>query len=427
MRALNSGNSRLWISAALMGVMSLLVAKPLPAQEADQQYTVLPYDALLKRDKDIPKILRGDKEWPLEPNKKYFRDYFNNFVFAAMTLPENVDKLPELRREFYKEIWRTRELETVYPFVNEVTIDAMRKFLIPTNNFHPAVQYNAILIVGDLDEGPRSITGRQIKPVPWPGAVSTLIACATRDQFPDHIKAGAMIGLARHAQLGLPSESRESVIAAMMQLLKEKDPPEGRDREVHDWIRRRACDVLADAGQTGGDNGVPILLIACMNDPNATLAFRCSAARALGKLRYEGNLGINTKQLSDGLGELSVAVCIDAKKKADSAGADNAARLAAARLLQLKSGFAAPAQIAEPAEKDFAKNIYTEVDSMLGNLQQGAEPVAALDKGLSALAKLTGKAVPTATSAKTEEVATEKPAETEKPPMSIPLGGDDPF
>ena len=54
-------------------------------------------------------------------------------------------------------------------------------------------------------------------------------------------------------------------------------------------------------------------------------AFRCSAAQALGKLRYEGALGIETNKLAAGMGDLALAVCNDTKAKAKATAGVNVA------------------------------------------------------------------------------------------------------
>ena len=398
------------------------------AQEAATEHKVLPFDESLKRDLNIPKILRGDSDWKIADHLDFFTRYFNTYTFAEMTQPENISRLPELRQTFYKKAWLAKDVEA-FKKLNEVTLKAMQDFVNPRNNFHPAVQYNAAIILGDLDASPRGFGARIPKPVPWPGAVKTLVACATLPAFPDHVRAAALIGLERQAEHGLNAENREAIAAAMRQVVQEKTPPAGRDRDAHDWMRRRACSILGNVGQTGGDNNIPILLIDTMNDPQATLAYRCSAAQALGKLKYEGALGIDAKKLAGGMGDLTLAVCNDAKQRANSAGEDLIARQAALRLNQLKTGLAAPTAVGGDEEKSLAKDVTSKLDVLLKELQSGAGATESLDRTSRELAQRLGKAAPAAVEKATPETtpgSSASPAE-KQPPAADPFGGADPF
>jgi hypothetical protein len=406
---------------------------PVVAQEAKKKYNVLQFDEKLKRDLDIAKILRGDDGWKIADHKEYVKRYLNTYTFAEMTLPESLQHLPELRQDFFKKIWRAKDMDA-YRFVNETTLETMQNLVNPKNNFHPVVQYNAALILGDLDNEPRSYGGRQPKPVPWAGAMKTLILCATLPVFPDHVKAAALIGLHRQAEFGLTPDNRDSITNAMRLVIQEKTPPPGRDREVHDWMRRRACEVLGFAGQVGGDNNVPILLIDAMNDPQATLAFRCSAAAALGKLRYEGALGIDTKKLSSGMSELALIVCNDAKARAKATEVGNVGELianqASVRLTQLKTGFTAPSIVGGDEDKSLSKDISSQVELLLAELQTGNVLTDGFDDATKQIAIRLGKAeapveqTPAATEASPGTPETEKPAPAAIP---IPFGGPDPF
>jgi hypothetical protein len=423
----------LLLLCAAMAVPTLTMSKSVIAQEAAaKKYNVLPFDPALKRDLNIPRIGRGDDGWKIADHRPYVEQYLNTYTFAEMTLPENVQRLPELRQLFFKKIWQAKDMEA-YKAVNEITLKAMQNLVNPKNNFHPAVQYNAILLLGDLDNEPRTAGGRQAKPVPWAGAMDTLIKCATLSAFPDHVRAGALIGLERQAEFGLTPDNRDSITSAARLIIQEKTPPQGRNREVHDWMRRRACEILGFAGQVGGDNNVPILLIDAMNDPQATLAFRCSAAHALGKLRYEGALGIDTKKLSAGMGDLALAICNETKAKAktteDTDIAQLVARQASVRLSQLKTGFVAPTTIGGAEDISLAKDVSTQVELLLTDLQSGKVSPTVLDDTTHQIALRLGKAVAPAVTPEAAPSATTPgtPTPAKEATPAIPDPGDDAF
>lgn len=412
-RHLPSRFALLLIPCAAIALTALVMPKTVLAQEAAaKKYNVLPFDPAMKRDLNVPRILRGDDGWKITENpehRKYLEQYLNTYTFAEMTLPENVQRLPELRQLFFKKIWQAKD-SAAYQAVNQITHDTMLLLFNPSKNFHPAVQYNAILLLGELDVAPRTAGGRQEKPVAWPGALDWIIKCATATSLPDHIRAGALIGLKRQAEFGLTPNNRNSIADAALLVIQEK-MPQGGNREVHDWMRRRACEILGFAGVTGGANNVPNVLIAAMNDPQATLAFRCSAAQALGKLSYQGGaLGIETAKLSSGLGDLALAICNDTKAKAktavDPSIAELVARQASMRLSQLKTGFVAPATIGEDGDKSLAKDVSTQVELLLADMKSGNITSTVLDEATHQIALRMGKAV----------AAPEKTAPTEATP-----------
>lgn len=426
-RHLPSRFALLLIPCAAIALTALAMPKSVLAQEAAaKKYNVLPFDPAMKRDLNVPRILRGDDGWKIEDKPEldeYLKQYLTTYIFAEMTLPENVQRLPELRQLFFKKIWQAKNLKA-YEAVNKITHDTVFMLFNPSKNFHPAVQYNAILLLGELDVAPRAAGGRQEKPVAWPGALELLIKCATATSLPDHIRAGALIGLERHAEFGLTPDNRDSIANTALLVIQEKIP-QGRSREVHDWMRRRACEILGLAGVTGGANNVPNVLIAAMNDPQATLAFRCCAADALGKLRYQGGaLGIETAKLSAGLGDLALAICNDTKAKAktavDPSIAELIARQASMRLGQLKTGFIAPATIGEDGDKSLAKDVSTQVELLLADMKSGNITSTVLDEATHQIALRMGKAV----------AAPEKTAPTEATPgtptAETPSAGQEP-
>jgi hypothetical protein len=56
------------------------------------------------------------------------------------------------------------------------------------------------------------------------------------------------------------------------------------------WMRGQAADILGTVGSLGKSGTVPTALLTMLADEELPLIIRGKAARALGKLKYEGNL-----------------------------------------------------------------------------------------------------------------------------------------
>ena len=80
-----------------------------------------------------------------------------------------------------------------------MTFKAMGEIVGAHAPAHPAVRYNAILIIGQLD---RNTPERQPpEPLPAAEAADGIVNSATTDKrFPPSVILGAIIGLDRHAQ-----------------------------------------------------------------------------------------------------------------------------------------------------------------------------------------------------------------------------------
>ena len=86
-----------------------------------------------------------------------------------------------------------------------LTMGAMRK--IARENFHPAVRYNASLVLGMLDEKYPQGGGNAAPPVVLSTATNELLELLESNEFNDvkvhpSVKVGALQGLERHVQFG---------------------------------------------------------------------------------------------------------------------------------------------------------------------------------------------------------------------------------
>ena len=181
---------------------------------------------------------------------------------------------------------------------NKLTLDFMDR--VANDNYHPVVRVNAMLMIADLNE-------TDPNGAPWKNALPSLLKAASDPKMIDAVRDEALRGLVRHAKSGISPELRGQITSAMLAIIDKHIPPAGRTQEGHDWICRRAIDVLTALGDAGPNGAVPQSLIAIVNDQAASISIRCAAAEALGMLKITPPKEVDVMALAKSLGRLAVA------------------------------------------------------------------------------------------------------------------------
>jgi len=338
------------------------------AEDQDDGFQQLPYDPMLaKLGFKVRKVNNG--QMPLEGFEEEYKQYFRDFVFAEWTLPEQRTEIPKLRLKFYRSFLWTTKPPQVRKFLNDHT----RRFMIDliVGEFHPVVQYNAVLTIGRLYAQQPVDRGDEAPIRPDPAATNTLIGAFQSGRTSDLIKAGALRGLKHHIELGpttIPAEYREKLRRAMLEMVRQ-EPVEGRDIEVHDWFRRGACEILGAIGQPGGSNEVPQALIVLLSQPDASIAVRCAATEALGDLRYDSKLNIDSDALAKGLARLASDALSDGIRKTSLQGAEMARRTVAYQFQCLDGSTPALAKLLTAEQKETEEAFKATVTATLDVVQ----------------------------------------------------------
>ncbi len=171
------------------------------------------------------------------------------------------------------------------------------------------VRYNAMLIYGELNsqEAPPVGVG---KASPLPAAFPLLLSTYQDDQVPAAIRVAALIGLHRHASLGIADKNaRDALRAEMVKTFTEQQPPKNATSEAHDWLRMRAAEALGYLGTTGTapeNTDVLAALLATINNKSANFALRAEAARAMQMMDFSVPANINTPLVARALAGLVV-------------------------------------------------------------------------------------------------------------------------
>ena len=219
-------------------------------------------------------------------------EYFNQYYFPAMTRtgPDELRALGDLRYNLFKRfLWATTN-EEYQRDLTMAALQAMGKVVTANPPYHPAVRYNAILIIGMLDQ--QYAIENQRPPTPLAAATTALtkiVDRASTDQFPPPVTLGALVGLERHTRYKdkLDPAAIEAISAALLKLVNEEKPIQEMDRDTFAWLQLRAAGVLAQIGSVGKNNGVHDGIIKLV-EKFKSLDDRAAAAALLAKIKYEG-------------------------------------------------------------------------------------------------------------------------------------------
>jgi len=211
-------------------------------------------------------------------------------------------------------------------------------------NVVPSTRYNAILAAGQLVSEPRQGN----PPVAYPAALTYLIEVYQEPDAPHYLKYGALLGIVRHAIIGIDADKQDRVI----DLLLETATTEFEAGEVTldsiplepavwDWFRQTALDGLTALKTVGTDGRVVTELLSLINRKSLELEdlsgsqgmltredwgqsrraseLASKAAKTLGDLGYTSEIDIDAKKMTDTFIRLTKAVCdIEYKMAMDS-------------------------------------------------------------------------------------------------------------
>ncbi len=243
--------------------------------------------------------------------------YLKKSFFPSMTL---------FTDEALMELASSRE-DLIGNWIPQATNPAVREYLVEQAlffargmarlNFHPAVRYNAVLMLGGLDQQSATATAPA---VPLVKATQELLELIEQEQFnkipvPESVKLGALIGLERHSRLGIDPSLKERTTKAMLKVAG-SETPEDVDSNVHDWLRRTAAQVLANLSAQGPTKEVQAALTALIADKKVGLDERTGTAAALTRITYPAGADIDGAAATNAVAQLTLDVITDAAKLA---------------------------------------------------------------------------------------------------------------
>lgn len=277
-------------------LLALVAVASLATAAAAQEFRTDPVNAEAKRNITVAQIaVKNPARYTADKAK--FEEYFTKCYFPEMTQTDAdiLARLGDARYKLFNQyLWETTNPD-LQSDLTALALKAMAGIVTAENpSYHPAVRYNAILIIGMLDEQYAVDAGANSKPPkPLPKATTALTTivdrATTTDKFPPPVILGALIGLERHAQFrdALAPGAADAMTAALVKLVNNEKPIQEMDREAYSWMRLRAASALAQLGGVGAKNEVHDALIELIGDFKS-LDDRCASAALLEKLKYDG-------------------------------------------------------------------------------------------------------------------------------------------
>lgn len=258
---------------------------------------------------------------PFAGNSDKFKLYYTGYVFRGFTQISQLNKLPEKRKEIADDLRRAGvKSKEIHDALLADTEKYMKLFVSSTTrNWHPAVRFNAMLVIGDLNADEQGVQVQNVPSRfsnPLPTALDFLVTEYQKPTQLDSVKLAALIGILRHAQLDwtrpeanrIPAAKRQELTQLMLALVEAKDPPAGRTLEGHVWLQRRGIDILAALGLVGTNDRVNQAISAIIKNHDADLALRCTAAEALGKTLVKPTVKANLDPAKESLQLVSLLV-----------------------------------------------------------------------------------------------------------------------
>lgn len=290
-----------------------------------QNYQSIKMDAdALKLSRKGSSIKRSLKNGLSEPeDRQEFQQFFDKYYFPQMTQssPQALGELGELRADLFKQfIWQAP------PAIQKELTEKAFKFARGAlgARFHPAVKYNAVLVLGDLDAQyaiESSANRRPPKPLPQANALlCRIVELSVKGQgnVAHSLQSAAMIGLKRHVKYfaSLPTKEKQATAKALMAAVKQTKFPVEVDQEVRDWLRLQAAEAISLLG-TPGRNGVFVnAVLEVAKDDKTSLENRCLGVSYLKNCGIKQQTPFDAKLAIETLKLLAAAVAKEERKVA---------------------------------------------------------------------------------------------------------------
>ncbi len=295
------------LMALLMAAATLAVSASASAQE---DFSDLIRDLGRQKQairRDMGTSVTSSGRFESNDQRTKFLDYYR-VTLQMMQVPGYESELPSDRRTILRELQRfgNNPSRDAFNALVQLLSEELPK-LIHNDKQSLPVRYNAILLLGSLNAQEAPPT-RITKPVPLPAAFTTLLTIFQDEQLPAVLRVGALIGLHRHASLGIGEKpQRDALRAAMLKAYTQAQPPSKVSQQAHNWIKIRAVEVLGYLGTTGStpeSAEVVAAIMATINDSNADWVLRAESARALQSLDFNAPAGLNTPLIARSLARM---------------------------------------------------------------------------------------------------------------------------
>ena len=340
-----------------------------------------------------------------------FTEFFNDYYLQLFARPDDhtaTDRLPlnKLRIELRTRFFGGGKSGAPYNRLNELTFQMMKAII--AGDFPISVKYNAMLVIGDLNETEfDAAVNARLRP--WPKALDFMVKALKSNKVEDYLRVPALIGIMRHAELHpkepMPADLRPLVTKTLTELLAQQTPPNTREPSAQAYLRCLAAQALGSMGESGaeGGNEVLSLLATTFKDPKNPLSVRCAAAQAFGEMKLPNTdmTGLVCDMLA-----LAVTACETELARAVQEETEPNRRRLATCIASIRVGIFGPdfkhglfPGVAEEKKSDMGNKIRTHMGAIIKLIDKGPIKPAELKvpvDGLKEIIKTYGKAPPIA-------------------------------
>jgi hypothetical protein len=322
----------------------------------EKEWLQLPLDDAARKAylQQIGQIIAAGNVTPAQ--KQMIQNYYKKFALPSWTIEASWTSLPDKRKQIRDGLQRTAKTPAIHDLINDILLETLPKMAVHPD-LHPSVRISAALMIGDLNAVEKTAT---VPAEALPGAVPVLlniVQSPAKDM--DSVKVAAMVGLGRHASMGLNAVAQPEVAAAMVRLAA-TPVPKAPDAAGRIWMRAQAAEVLGSMGEAGPKGEAANALREVVADSSLPLSVRSVGARALGRLKYTAG-SVDAQTLIDALNRLA--------KDALAAEVDReriAARRIKSHLESVLGGLKAVASVAKTAGAKLAiSSLQAQIDSVM--------------------------------------------------------------
>jgi hypothetical protein len=247
--------------------------------------------------------------------QKQLDDFFKGYLYPSMSSaePAQLGQLAEKREQLFQRYLNAAKSQGARDYLNNLTLKQMGAFAV--GRYHPAVRYNAALIMGQLDAQPG------VKPLP--AGTNGLLTLLEGEEFnkvavPTAVKVAALVGLQRHVRLGVDAPTGERITKAALAVANREELPEDASAKAYGWVRRQAAEVLAAQFAKGLTPPVHDAFVRLLADEKTDLDDRCAVAELLKPEMFSGAQGLDAEAMAQALGDLARKVlAVEAKEAGD--------------------------------------------------------------------------------------------------------------
>ena len=318
-----------WRARPFLGLIAVLavsssMTRSADAQDSKPKYSVIPISAELRDGEPENKRLLQSKSRAAGGSASFAQTradldmWYGKYFFYSFTHLDQMGKLPLKRRELLSDLARTGSRQSTQELYLYLRKEAEKygKGFAGSAKYHPAVRFNAMLLLGDLNAKEKSVAEKRRFPQPYTPMLGPMVIALRDPKQIDAVKVAALIGILRHAKLQwygsnprISAKARTAILREVYKIVIAQQPPAGRSEAGHAWMQRRSIEILAAFKIIGQSKVINDKIASIVANPAADLSLRCTAAKSFSQLNMKGKGQIDADAISLKLGALA-AHCV---------------------------------------------------------------------------------------------------------------------